>query len=86
MLAQLAPQSKEERNQIQEAGLDEDKIMTCDDMVASEQIFFAITAITNTRLLRGMQYHSTHATTHSLLIRAETGTRRFIRAEHSARI
>lgn len=86
MLVQLAPQSDEERLLIQDAGLDPKKVMTCEDMVKTDQIFFAVTAITNTRMLRGMQYHSTHATTHSLLIRAETGTRRFIRAEHSARI
>ena len=86
MLVQLTPQSEEEKLLIQDAGLELSKVMTCEDMVTTDQIFFAVTAITNTRLLRGMQYHSTHATTHSLLIRAETGTRRFIRAEHSARI
>ncbi len=86
MLVQLAPQSDEEKLLIQDAGLDPKKVMRCEDMVKTDQIFFAVTAITNTRMLRGMQYHSTHATTHSLLIRAETGTRRFIRAEHSARI
>lgn len=86
MLAQLAPQSSEERAIIQEASLDEKNILTCEEMVRTDEIFFAMTAITNTRLLRGMQYHSSHATTHSLLIRAETGTRRFIKAEHSARI
>jgi fructose-1,6-bisphosphatase II len=86
MLAQLAPQSEAERQLIQDAGLEIKKVLTCDDMVLTDQIFFAVTAITNTRMLAGMQYHSSHATTHSLLIRAETGTHRFIRAEHSARI
>ncbi len=86
MLAQLAPQSKAEQEAIDAAGLNRKQILTCEDMVAGEPIFFAITAITNTRMLRGMQYRSTHATTHSLLIRSETGTRRFILAEHSARI
>lgn len=86
MLAQLAPQTEAERQAIQEAGLSERKILTCSDMVAGNEIFIAATGITNTNLLRGMQYESTHATTYSLLIRSETGTRRFIRAEHYARI
>jgi fructose-1,6-bisphosphatase II len=86
MLAQLSPQSEAERQAIQEQGLDLSQILTVDDMVKSNRIFYAATAITNTRLLRAMQYHSNRAITHSLLIRAETGTRRFIRAEHYARV
>ncbi|MCP4363369.1 MAG: class II fructose-bisphosphatase [Chloroflexi bacterium] len=86
MLAQLAPQTEAERLGIRQAGLDEKKVLMCNDMITSDEIFFAVTGITNTRLLQGMEYHSSHATTHSLLIRSETGTRRFMRAEHFARI
>ena len=86
MLAQLAPQSEAERQAVLERGLDLSRILTCNDMIKSNRIFFAATAITNTRLLRAMHYHSNYATTNSLLIRAETGTRRFIRAEHYARV
>jgi fructose-1,6-bisphosphatase II len=84
-LAQLAPQSREEEQAIRDAGFAIDHIMTCDDMVAGEHIFLAVTGITNTQLLRAMQYHGDHASTHSLLLRGETGTRRFIEAEHYAR-
>ncbi len=86
MLAQLTPQSEAERQAVLERGLDISRILTCNDMIKSNRVFFAATAITNTRLLRAMHYHSNYATTHSLLIRAETGTRRFIRAEHYARV
>jgi fructose-1,6-bisphosphatase II len=86
MLARLAPQSKEELDAIHEAGLDEKRILTANEIVSSNEIFFAATGITHSRLLPAMQFHGTHATTHSLLLRAETGTRRFIVAEHAARV
>ena len=86
MLAQLTPQSEEERQAIAARGLDASRILTCHDMVPSSRVFFAATGITNTRLLKAMHYYSNYASTHSLLIRAETGTRRFIRAEHHARV
>ncbi len=86
MLAKLAPQSDAERAAVNEAGFDRKKIYTCHDLVKTDEIFFAATGITDTRLLDAMQFHSQYATTHSLLIRSETGTRRYIRAEHHARI
>jgi fructose-1,6-bisphosphatase II len=86
MLARLAPQSKEELNAVRKAGLDPKRILTAREIVSSNEVFFAATGITHSRLLSAMQFHGTHATTHSLLMRAETGTRRFIIAEHAARI
>lgn len=86
MLARLAPQSQAEREAIHNAGLDEKKIYTCSEMVTSDEIFFAATGITDSLLLPALRFHSMHAETHSLLIRSETGTRRFIHAEHAARV
>ena len=86
MLARLAPQSEEERAEIQKAGLDSQRIMTCKEIIQSNNIFFSATGITDSELLDPMRFHGTFAETHSLLLRAETGTRRFIQAEHSARI
>jgi fructose-1,6-bisphosphatase II len=86
MLARLAPQSEEERAEIQKAGLDSQRIMTCKEIIQSDNIFFSATGITDSELLDPMRFHGTFAETHSLLLRAETGTRRFIQAEHSARI
>lgn len=86
MLARLSPQSDAEKQAVKEAGLDCKKIYNCDDLIASNEIFFAATGITDSGLLKSMKFHGTHAETHSLLIRSETGTRRFITAEHSARV
>lgn len=85
MLARLSPQSEEEKSAVLAAGLDPKRILTGEEIITSNRIFFAATGITNSPLLRNVKVHGTHAETHSLLLRAETGTRRFIDAEHSAR-
>jgi fructose-1,6-bisphosphatase II len=82
MLGRLAPQSQEERQAIETAGLSLNKILTCDELVASNQVFLAATGVTPGPMLQGVQYRANQAKTHSLLIRSETGTRRIIQAEH----
>jgi fructose-1,6-bisphosphatase II len=86
MLARLAPQSEPEREEIRVAGLDERRIMTSDEMITSDRIFFSVTGITDSKLVDAIHFHGMFAETHSLLLRAETGTRRFIHAEHAARV
>jgi fructose-1,6-bisphosphatase II len=82
MLARLSPQTDEERRSIQEFGIDPDRILHCDEIVTSDAIYFAATGITNSPLLPPVHYLGTLVETHSLLLRAITGTRRFITAEH----
>jgi fructose-1,6-bisphosphatase II len=82
MLGRLAPQSDEERAAVEAAGLDTGQVLTCDELVAGDQIFFAATGITDGAMLHGVQYHRNRAETESLVLRRETGTRRVIRAEH----
>ena len=82
MLGRLAPQSDEERAAVEAAGLDVGEILTCDQLVASNEIFFAATGITGGTLLSGVRYGGRRAVTESLLLRCETGTRRTMRAEH----
>lgn len=85
MLARLAPQSQLEHDAIRDAGVDANRILTCEEMVDTNEVFLALTGITNSLLLSALRFRGMHAETHSLLIRAETGTRRFIHAEHAAR-
>jgi fructose-1,6-bisphosphatase II len=82
MLGRLAPQSSEERAKIREAGLDTQQILTCAELVAGQDVYFAATGITDGVLLSGIRYHGRIAETESLVIRAKTGTRRIIHAEH----
>jgi fructose-1,6-bisphosphatase II len=53
-----------------------------DDLVASENVFFAATGITDGELLDGVKYSPTGARTHSLVVRGETGTVRQVVATH----
>ena len=86
MLARLAPQTDEEIAELHKEGLSAKTILTQNEIAKTDQLFFAATGITNSTLLREMQFFSNYARTHSLLIRSETGTRRFIEAEHGARV
>ncbi len=81
MVGRLAPQSEAERAACQTASLDTG-VFTTDDLVTSNEIFFAATGITDGPLLTGVRYQGRQAETHSLLLRCETRTRRQIQAEH----
>jgi fructose-1,6-bisphosphatase II len=83
MLARLSPQSKEEHDEVVAAGLDLQKIYTTDDLVKSDQVFFSATGITSSAILSGVQTRGGYLDLHSLLVRSETGTRRYIHAERS---
>lgn len=82
MLGRLAPQDSRERENILKAGYDPEAIFRADDLVQSEQIFFATTGITNSPIGRGVIYHGGKANTNSLILRCESGTRRTMQAEH----
>lgn len=82
MLGRLAPQSAEEAAAVAAAGLDTRRVLTCHEMVTSDEIFFAATGITDGTLLAGVRYRGTEAETESLVLRGETGTRRRIHTTH----
>ncbi len=84
MVARLAPQSTQEQRQIEEAGLSLTQVMNQDELVQGDDIFFAATGVTDGMLLDGVRYAGGMAYTHSLVLRARTGTRRMIRAERFA--
>jgi fructose-1,6-bisphosphatase II len=66
-----------------EAGFDFEKVLTMDDLVSSEDVFFAATGITDGELLQGVRYYGNHITTDSLVVRGLTGTVRQIIATHT---
>lgn len=78
----LHPRNEDEANKARDMGYDLDRILTTEDMVNSEDVFFAVTGITDGELVEGVKYFGTGATTHSLVMRAKSGTVREIRAEH----
>jgi fructose-1,6-bisphosphatase II len=82
ILGKLAPRDEAERVKALEAGHDLDRVLTTDDLVASDDAFFAATGITNGELLTGVKYRGGGAHTHSLVMRARSGTVRNIYSEH----
>ena len=65
-----------------DAGYDFNKILTMDDLVSSEDVFFTATGITDGELLKGVRYFGNGASTDSLVVRGLTGTVRQINATH----
>jgi len=83
ILGRLRPQSPAERAAVLDAGHDLARILTVDDMVGQDQVFFAATGITGGPLLPGVRYRGNTATSSSMILRSHTHTRRMIEAEHS---
>lgn len=82
MQCKLYFRSDEERRVAQQNGVNPDTVYTIDDLVKSDDVFFAATGITDGELLRGVRYRTDHATTESLVMRSKSGTIRYIRAVH----
>jgi fructose-1,6-bisphosphatase II len=78
----LYARDADELHRGREAGYDFDKILTMDDLVSSEDVFFAATGITDGELLQGVRYFGDGASTDSLVVRGLTGTVRQITATH----
>ncbi|MCK6539295.1 MAG: class II fructose-bisphosphatase [Anaerolineales bacterium] len=78
----LYARDEDELQRGREAGYDFDKVLTMDDLVSSEDVFFTATGITDGELLKGVRYFGRGATTDSLVVRGMTGTVRQISATH----
>jgi len=82
ILAQLDPQSPEERDSVVHYGLNLEDILTTDTLIRDDNVFFAATGISGGTFLGGVQYTSTGAITHSMVVRGKTGTFRRIISTH----
>jgi len=78
----VVPRDDEDRIAGEDRGYDLNRILTHDDLVASDDVFFAATGITDGELLRGVDYFGGGAVTESLVVRGLTGTVRHVHAEH----
>jgi fructose-1,6-bisphosphatase II len=78
----LYARDEEELRRGRETGYDFDKVLTMDDLVSSEDVFFTATGITDGELLKGVRYFGNGASTDSLVVRGLTGTVRQITAIH----
>ena len=78
----LYARNEDEERRGRELGYDFEKVLTMDDLVASEDVFFAATGITDGELLDGVKYYSHGARTDSLVVRGLTGTVRQVTSTH----
>lgn len=80
----LMPTDGNEYNRCIQMGIEEPyKILTMEDMVGNEDVIFAATGVTPGEFLGGVQYFpDQRAETHSIVMRAQTKTIRFIRSLH----
>ncbi|CAL9445338.1 fructose-bisphosphatase class II [Streptomyces sp. DH-12] len=78
----LWPKDDEERQRAMDAGHDLDRVLTTEDLVTGDNVFFVATGITDGELLRGVRYRSETATTDSIVMRSKSGTVRRIDSEH----
>jgi len=83
LMGRLVPEDDEQLERCRKMGINDPKqILTLDDLVKSDDVFFAATGITNSNLLKGVRFTANGASTHTLVVRGKTGTIRFIEALH----
>jgi fructose-1,6-bisphosphatase II len=83
MQGRFLTRSEAERTKVQRLGQsDVQQILSIDDLVPGHDALFVATGITDGDVLKGVRLSGKGATTHSLAIRCQTGTIRFIQTEH----
>lgn len=80
----LWPRDDSEVEIAREEELDLDRVLLTEDLVDSDNIFFAATGVTNGEFLRGVNYRGDErAVTHSVIMRSKTGSVRYMTAVHN---
>ena len=83
LIGRLYPRDDDERNAALEAGYDLQRVLSTDDLIASDDCFFSATGVTDGDVLAGVRYEgASGATTESLVMRSKSGTVRRIYARH----
>lgn len=83
IFARLDPQSYVEKEAIQNAGIDIRDTLTTSSLLKSDEVFFAATGISGGSFLQGVTYTGNGAITRSMVIRAKTGSLRYIETHHN---
>ena len=85
IIGKLWPKDDQERSGLVDAGIDPDRVLVTNDLVTTDDCFFACTGITTGQLLGGVWFDGKGAVTHSLVMRGKSGTVRVIEARHTLR-
>src|SRR5699024_2775759 len=80
----LKPSNGDEIARCKKMGLhDMDKVFKMADFVSGDDAMFAATGVTDGELLKGVQFKGQAASTEYVVMRAKSGTVRFIDGQHS---
>ena len=72
----------DERQRALDRGYDLERVLTTEDLVAGDNVFFCATGVTDGDLLNGVRYFAGGCTTQSIVMRSKSGTVRMIEAYH----
>jgi fructose-1,6-bisphosphatase II len=78
----LMPRDDDERQKALDAGHDLDRVLSTNDLVTGDHVFFVATGITDGELLQGVRFSGARLTSNSMVMRSTTGTVRTIFTEH----
>src|SRR5487761_1624946 len=73
---------EDEAAAVRAAGFDPDEAISMERLVPGREVSIAVTGVSGGGLLRGVQYHNWWAETHSMVMRAQSGTVREISTKH----
>lgn len=81
--ARLVPKNEAQREELKNMGItDIEKILTIEDLAKGENLTFTATGVIDGPLLKGVRYTKHHCITHSVVMRVQTGTVRFLETHH----
>jgi fructose-1,6-bisphosphatase II len=81
--AKLIAENEVQLSMCRKAGIEDiNRILTADDLIQADDVYFAATAVTDCDVLKGVTYKADTATTHSVVMRSSTGVVRFVDATH----
>jgi fructose-1,6-bisphosphatase II len=78
IIGRLWPRTDEEAAAITATGLDLTRILDTDDLVGSQDTYFAATGVSDGDLVSGVRFFADHAETDTLVLRGACGTQRVI--------
>ena len=81
--AKLVPEDEEQLERRTKMGVDVEKVLYLDDLVKGDDAIFANDSSNRLRALKGVQYKGAYALTHSVVMRAKSGTVRFVEGRHA---
>ncbi|MHB8086407.1 MAG: class II fructose-bisphosphatase [Dehalococcoidia bacterium] len=81
--AKAWPRNDSERKSCLAAGVDIEMVYKTEDLISSDDVFFAATGVSSGELLKGVRYFGGGAFTESIEMRGRSGTVRWIDSRHN---